>query len=111
MTIVVLSRRNLIADLLTTADDEHVGDEDASDVLADTLRTLRRNAVEREIENLTQRAVAGNLRLGGVAADKARFARIEAYRTGFAEISAQGASFAGAEIQRGDFSRAKLTAM
>jgi DNA primase len=54
-------RRNLIADLLTTSDEELVGDEEASDVMTDTLRTLRRNAIEREIENLTQRAVAGNL--------------------------------------------------
>jgi hypothetical protein len=54
-------RRNLIADLLTTSDEEHVSEEDAADVLADTLRTLRRNSVERQIENLTQRANSGNL--------------------------------------------------
>ncbi len=53
--------RNLIADLLTTSDEEHVSEEDAPAVLADTLRTLRRNAVEGEIDALTQRAVNGSL--------------------------------------------------
>ncbi|MDB5813154.1 MAG: primase [Rhodocyclales bacterium] len=53
--------RNLIADLLTTADEEHVSEEDASEVLSDTLRALRLQAVKREIETLNK---------GGLNADE-----------------------------------------
>ncbi|GAB4059563.1 DNA primase [Uliginosibacterium sediminicola] len=48
--------RNLLADLLTASDEELVSDEEAGEFLADTLRTLQRNAVEREIAAITQRA-------------------------------------------------------
>ena len=54
-------RRNLIADLLATSDEEHVSEEDAADVLADTLRTLRRNSVDQEIKMLNHRLAGGPL--------------------------------------------------
>jgi DNA primase len=53
--------RNLLADLLTTSEEELVSDEEASEFLADTLRTLQRNAIEREIAAITQRASNGAL--------------------------------------------------
>ena len=53
--------RNLIADLLTGTDEEHVGDDDAPSVLADTLRTLRRQLIDGEIENLQRHAAERGL--------------------------------------------------